>query len=122
MYGDAPLPSQMQPDELTAFLDGSSPPVIRMRCGRNSPLLRFVRGEDRLVRVEIPRMPHPSAYPFDIVAATDLPNFTAERTISEESIAFTMRTRSELRNAISIATIHLGWSNDDDIEYAFADT
>lgn len=122
MNGAAPLTSQIHPDELTAFIDGSSLPVIRMTGGLCSPVLRFVRGDDRLIRVEIPRSSHPNAHPFDIIAATDVTTFTAERRIVAQSITFTIRTRGELRNVISVATLHLGWSNDDEIEYVFAET
>ena len=121
MIGVLPLTSQIDPDELTAFIDGSLPPVIRMTRGLSSPMLRFVRGDDRVIRIEIPRTPHPNSKPFDIVAATDVMTFTAERHITAQSITFTIRTRHELRNVISIATRHLGWSNDDEIGYVFAE-
>ncbi len=122
MHGAAILTAQIHPDELTAFMDGLSLPVIRMTRGLSSPLLRFVRSNDRMIRVEIPRKPHPNAWPFDIVAAINVSTFTAERNVGDESITFTIRTRGELRNVISIATIHLGWSNDDEIEYVFAES
>lgn len=93
-----------------------------MTRGLCSPLLRFVRGNDGLIRVEIPRKPSPNAHPFDIIAATDVAPFTAERHIASHSIMFTIRTRAELRSMISIATLHLGWFNDDEIEYAFAES
>ena len=84
-------------------------------------MLRFERGDDGLIRVENPRTPHPNAHPFDIIAATDVTTFTAERHITAQAIAFTIRTRGELRNVISIATNHLGWSSDEEIEYVFAE-
>ena len=81
--GAVALTCYIPPDEVTAFIDGLSLPVIRMTCNLRSPMLRFVRGDDGLVRVAIPRTPHPSALPFDIVAASDVATIHGGTTTSQ---------------------------------------
>lgn len=103
-------------------MEGLTPAVIRMTRSTCSTLLRFVRAADGLVSVSVPLKKHNSVDPFDIIAATEVPTFTATRDIAAESIRFTIRTRSELRSVIAVAINHLDWVTDDEIEYCFADS
>ena len=103
-------------------MEGSTPAVIRMTRGTCSTLLRFVRDADGLIRVSVPLRKHNAVNPFDIMAATDVPTFTAARDVECDCVRFTIRTRSELRSVIAVATNHLNWLNDDEIKYCFTES
>ncbi len=101
------MTSHLPPDVVAEFLNGSTPPVMRMTLGADSTSLQFSRGGNGIVPLLLPLAPHPESAPFDMLRAIEDAHFTVEHSVGTNSIEFKIHSRGDLRNVISVATNYL---------------
>ncbi len=113
------MTAQISPDDITAFLNGQTQPVLRLTCAQQPFVIDFVRSAQMSVSVELPLVPPPRNDLFDIHKALASHHWTVLHQTDGNTITLFSRDRSELRQMIGIATLHLGWHDDDTIDNSF---
>jgi len=113
------LTAHIDPDEITQYLSGDTPPLLTLRYDDCSDVVAFLRSSDGLITAKLRFEADPS--PFNIKAAIAHSTFDVPVSSDSQCYVFTISKRSHLRSVISLACCHLSWHDDDRIHAEFSD-